>query len=64
MISVLQTYDISEIPRVLGPCKICGTSTASGLKFGKMYVYKARLKALNASKMDRTFRDSLNENVQ
>ena len=28
-----------------------------------MYVYKARLKALNASKMDRTFWDSLNISI-
>jgi len=55
MITVLQTYDTYEIPSVLGPCKFCGTSAASGLKFGIVYVYKARLKALNASKVGRTF---------
>ena len=34
------------------------------LKLGTMYVYKATLGAANASKMDRTFSDSLNTNVQ
>ena len=52
MKKVLQTYDTCELPSVLGSCKICDTSAASGLKFGIMYVYKTTPKALDASKMD------------
>ena len=43
------------MPKVLLPCRLCGTSAASGLKFCKMYAYKARFKALSASKIDQTF---------
>ena len=55
MITVLYPYDTREIPSVLGQCKICGSSAPNDLKFGILYVYKAKLKAHNASKMDRTF---------